>query len=585
MQIKTPYHVFEVESDRKDGFRMSLTPTHREEGLTVYHAEIAHIAPDGTPAAGNVTLTWEIPMHGIVSTFTPLVGRDTAIHQAFNSTRVRSDFFFDSPFLSCVRDGHDNYATVAVSDAVNTVHLRFWVNDFAEQEKLRFTVTLPAMAARTGEWSIDMRIDERPLPMTKTMAALTDWFTTYYPVRKPMPPAAEDALYSAWYNFHQHPNAEMLDRELDLAAPLGLKTLIIDDGWQFDGVGTGDYALCGDWQVSAEKFPDLRAFVDRAHARGIKVMMWFCVPFVGHDSALYTRMKNRILYDADGMNAAVLDVRYADVRAYLASVYVDFIRTYDLDGLKLDFIDSFVNHPDMPPVNDEMDIPSLNDAVIALLEEIDAATAAVKQGLLFEYRQNYVGPAITRYGNMLRVADCAFAPDVNRIGVSDLRLLNYPLAVHSDMIYWAKTDTPDNVARQLLSVLFGVPQISVLLCNLPATHTDVLKTFLDYWNENRTTLLHGDFDFNGMDRDYPRITSRGADKAVTVLYRPLAAHFDGHPHDIFNATSAAGIPVVNHAATATARVLDMYGHETAILTLKPGAHWLEVPVGGRVEIR
>ncbi len=558
----------------------SITPLRTEDALTVYHAAFAF---DDVTGSGDIILSMDFPMHGHLSSFTPLLCRESAMHQWFAPTRVRSDFFYNSPFLTAVRDGHDNYVTVALSDAVNTTYISLGVQDFDEQEKIRFTISLPPMATRQGAFELDIYIDERDRPMTDTMASLSDWFRGYYPDRFPCPPAAEEPLYSSWYNFHQHPQAALLDRELDIAAEIGMRTLIIDDGWQYDGHGTGDYRDCGDWAVSSEKFPDLKAFTARAHARGIKTMLWFPVPFVGVQTEAYRRFQDKLLYE--NPDAGILDVRYREVRAHIVAFLAGFLRDYDLDGLKLDFIDSFVHHPAMPPANDTMDQPVLGQAVTSLLEELDASLRAIRPDVLLEYRQNYVGPAITRYGNMLRVADCAFAPDTNRIGAADLRLLDYRLAVHSDMLYWATDEREENVARQLLSVLFAVPQISVLLTRVPDTHRAIIRAFLNYHTANRTTLLHGRFDFIGMDRGYPLISVQDDRKTITALYQPLTAPYTGGKHDIFNATPQPGITVLNRTEhPVLSRSISATGDCLNTQMLPIGATFLDLPIGGRLEI-
>ncbi len=573
-------HEFVVTCPQNTLAGYTITPTSEVEGQSIYHALFRFA---DTTATGTVEFYVDFPMHGHLSTFTPLVYRDGAVHQWFAPTRTRSDFFYNSPFLSAVNNGHDNYVTLALSDAINTAHFALGVRDFDEQEKIRITVTLPPMAERTGQFELDIYIDERAHPMADTLSDLREWFRGYYPDRYSCPAAAEEPLYSSWYNFHQHPNQALLDKELDIAAEVGMRTLIIDDGWQYDGLGTGDYRDCGDWAVSAEKFPDMKAFVARAHARSVKVMLWFPVPFVGKNTEAYQQFKDRLLYENG--DAGILDVRYAEVRAHIVGFLSRFVCDYDLDGLKLDFIDSFVNHPAMPTANDAMDQPVLGRAVIALLEELDEALRAIRPEVLLEYRQNYVGPAITRYGNMLRVADCAFAPDVNRVGAADLRLLNYKLAVHSDMLYWAQDETPENVARQLLCTLFAVPQISVLLTRVPESHRAVIREFLRYHNENRKILLRGRFDFAGMDRGYPMISASDEHKTITALYQPLVIHYKGGQHDILNATPGDEVTVVNDTSLpCSARLFGATGECIGKLTLMLGAHCLSLPIGGRIEI-
>lgn len=51
-----------------------------------------------------------------------------------------------------------------------------------------------------------------------------------------------------------------------IAARLGMKTLILDDGWQSDGIHQG-YSFCGDWQISSRRFPNMATPSWRASRR------------------------------------------------------------------------------------------------------------------------------------------------------------------------------------------------------------------------------------------------------------------------------------------------------------------------------
>ncbi len=559
--------------------KADITTLSSVDGITVYKADFA-FAPG---RQGPVKLTIDFPMVGILSTFSPTIGPDRGIHQWFAAVRTRSDFYFGSPFISAVRDGKYNYLTLAASDAVNSTVLALSVEDFEQQEKIRFTITLLAGQEHPAEYQVLLRIDERPLSMVDTVAGVQQWFSTFYPARRPAPAASEWPLYSSWYNFHQHPQQTKLQQEMELAAQVGFTSMILDDGWSYDGPGVGDYSCCGDWAVSRQKFPDMAGFIRRTHELGIKVTWWFPVPFVGMKTQDYQRFKDKCLYIY--ANAGVLDVRYAQVRAFIVDMLAGFVQEYGLDGLKLDFIDAFVIKPESPAPNADMDIPALGQAVTALLDELDEKLYAIRPELLLEYRQNYVGPAITRYGNMLRVGDCAFSSDINRIGIADLRLLAHPLAVHADMLFWAKDETVQNAARQMLCTMFGVPQISVLLTEVPREHCRAIKAFIDYWQANRATLLHGRFDFEGLDCGYPLLSASDDTRTITALYKTNLCKYAGGSQHVHNATADPQVVVVSNAAGAVpATVFDLFGDTVRHITVTPGANLLDIPVGGRVEI-
>ena len=90
-------------------------------------------------------------------------------------------------------------------------------------------------------------INEEKMPMYKAVDAVRVWWEDECDL-KPMavPECAKDALYSSWYAFQQALYQEPLLEEAKRASDLGLKTIILDDGWQQESAGTR-YAFAGDW--------------------------------------------------------------------------------------------------------------------------------------------------------------------------------------------------------------------------------------------------------------------------------------------------------------------------------------------------
>ena len=126
---------------------------------------------------------------------------------------------------------------------------------------------------------------------------------------------AKMPVYSSWYNFHQHITDEKIEKECIRANEIGLKSIIVDDGWQTDDTNCG-YAFCGDWEVTKNKIKDMKAHVDNVHKAGLKYILWFSIPFVGYKSKAWERFKDKIIYKIDRLSAGVLDPRYPDVREY-----------------------------------------------------------------------------------------------------------------------------------------------------------------------------------------------------------------------------------------------------------------------------
>ena len=157
--------------------------------------------------------------------------------------------------------------------------------------------------------------------------------------------------------------------------------------------------------------------------------------------------------------------------------------------MKLDFIDGFKVWDEDPAVRDNYagrDCKNIFDAVTLLLEEVSQRLRSIRPDIMIEFRQNYVGPAIRKYGNMFRAADCPADPLSNRIRTLKLRLTSGNTAVHSDMIEWAMDSSVENVAYQIQNIFFSVPQISMRLEELPPEHRRMLKFQLGFWRSTAT---------------------------------------------------------------------------------------------------
>ena len=128
------------------------------------------------------------------------------------------------------------------------------------------------------EYAVDFLVDMRALFYAEAIRSAFDWCVSELgdDPKRPVAAAAFDPLYSFWYSYHQNVSAESVERECSEVAKFGLKTVIVDDGWQTDD-SSGGYSFCGDWRVSAKKFPDFAAHVANVRKTGLKYMLWYAV--------------------------------------------------------------------------------------------------------------------------------------------------------------------------------------------------------------------------------------------------------------------------------------------------------------------
>jgi alpha-galactosidase len=199
----------------------------------------------------------------------------------------------------------------------------------------------------------------------------------------------------------------------------------------------------------------------------------------------------------------------------------------------------------------------------------------INPDIMIEFRQSYIGPAISKYGNMFRVTDCPCDPIYNRVFSIDLRFTSAATAVHSDMIMWNKDDTNESVMHQLLSVMFAVPQISVRFDAITDDHKRLLKAYLDFWRANRDVLLNGDITAKNLEANYTMAESKKDGQCVAVLYENVVKCVSEKCEYIFNSTAGDGI-YADLDSDMEYSVYDMFGVLRTNGTVKSGVCKLDV---------
>jgi alpha-galactosidase len=510
------------------------------------HREVEVDAPVGT----TVTVTWHVPLSGAIGYWTSRVGVPKSLGSdwfgpttASLTAEVPAGLLFDAQ-SRCTH-------AFAVSETVTEVAFRLAVSE--EDKRINADVTLTV-----GSEPCRVRLYPPGFPYEDVLADIAAWWSQRDPLGAAgslpshLPTAATQPVYSTWYSMHQHLKQEELDAELMLAADMGMRSVIIDDGWQTIDSQRG-YAFTGDWEVAGSRFPDLPAHVDRTHSLGMAELLWISLPFVGRESAAARQLEHLLLPD-DGRMARLWDVRLPEARSHLAAICRRLVADHHLDGLKIDFIDQWSSYPSTPTPA-AADTSSYSLGVDLLLAAIVTQLQAVVDNPLIEFRQPYIGPRMMQYGNMFRVADCPANGFQNRVSSIDLRHLIKERAVHADMIMWTATDPAEDAAEQLLCTSFSVPQISMLLSQLPNDHMAMLRQYLTWWAANRDVLLWGQLWAPRPDLGYPVVTAVRGHDSVTISYasdsvinvrpgRASIANATGSNRVVVNLTSAAMVETV-----------------------------------------
>ncbi|WP_179393850.1 glycoside hydrolase family 36 protein [Lacticaseibacillus absianus] len=446
-------------------------------------------------ASAQVALEVVLPMAGIAYQWHPLKAYDNTV-KADWAGQATVAVNQSAPVVAYYDIEGQNRLTVACDCLTQPVVINAGVREEDGTLHLTFSASVTALT---------IRIDQRQVPYYQAIQAVSRWWeeqVTPYPATE----AQRTAYYSTWYSCHQDLSAKMLEAQAVAMQANGITRLILDDGWQTDDNHRG-YAYTGDWQVATHKFPDFAGFVRQMHAHGIEVVVWFSVPFVGMRAAKWPAVQDKLLYTWEKEQCGVLDLRYQTNIDYLVTTYRDFVTQYGIDGLKLDFIDSFMMHPQTPAYDPAvMQYRTVAQGLLVLLAAVKRVVQQHSPNFFVEFRQRYIGPVMRQYANALRVSDCPYAAQTNHVGICDLRLLSGETPVHSDMVMWHPDEAPAQVALQLQASLFGVLQLSVDLTRQTATQLAVLAQFLKVARAYMAPLQLGEFAPLHPELNYPVVS-------------------------------------------------------------------------------
>lgn len=561
--------------------------THRtqqlEDGRSV---EVISLTQAEHAQDAQLVLEWSFPILDIAGRWHPNCRFDRSI-KADWSYGEKSMSAVSAPVISFFNEEGQNRGTFALSETLKEVRMSLGVHE--EDGTMNCMVVVSLGALDSDCYELSLLCDDRNVRYEQAIREVGLWWEKdcgLYPAS--VPESARKPMYSFWYSYHQQFTDGEIEAECKRAKELGFGTVIVDDGWQTDDTNRG-YGFCGDWKPAAGKIKDMRKHVEKVHQMGLKYLLWLSVPYVGIHSEMWKHFHNKLIGMDWQQNTGILDIRYPEVREYLSKVYADAVKDWDLDGLKLDFIDEFYQRKETPAVNEQMECACIQQALDKLLAETMERLKKEKQDILIEFRQRYIGPSIRRYGNIFRVCDCPDSGISNRVGIVDLRLLSGNTAVHSDMLMWNKEEKAEIAALQVIDCLFGTMQFSVRLDSMKEEHKRMLKNYMAFMQHHQELLQQAPIIAQEPQNLYPQVCVQNKQTEITALYsrNRVVELGDTEESIIVNGSAATAVFVEAKAPlVAQVTVFDCMG--TIVCSSQMNLSAVEkiiCPIGGRVEIK
>lgn len=466
----------------------------------------------------------------------------------------------------------------ALDDGETRKHVRFGVSE----ESKGFVVCIDLLTTDLPP-QMQLKLTSGD-PATRSLEELTTWQRGDRELL-PVSPVATEPVYSTWYAYHHDVDAETLLQDAPVAVELGFGSLFLDFGWQRHGAGR-QFEGCGDWVPDAVKFPDMPQFVRGMRAAGLAVTAWVAPFFLGALSDRYAERVHLAPHHDRTLNTHILDPRYREVREDIVGQLFRLVVENDLDGLKIDFIDTVAVYDGQPSAGD---IAEVSVAVRVVLGDLRKALAAAgKEDILIEFRQPYTAVGMMEFANVMRAEDCPGDAVLNRTSIIDARLSGWSV-VHSDMMMWHESVTAEQLVRHLHSALLSVPQISVPVRELSDEHAAVMRRWLALWRDlSGTTLNHlGALSLHG-NAPVSLSADQDGERAVIVVYEP---------HQVIDVPDATEVVVINATAEATVhlrlstscevRATDVNGRVGLTGEVKPTASavtTVEVPESGHLRL-
>lgn len=526
------------------------------------------------------SVIWKISGVGCASVWHPFE-RKHILRPDWGKNEMVSRLASGLPIYQIVSPDDKNIICFSVSDVDTPMKLKSgYIEETAEMELEIEFFNMPVGVMK--EYSAVIRIDERDIPYYDAIYDTRYWWEEecgYAPAY--VPKYAKLPMDSLWYSFHQNLDFNEIIEECKLSYQLGMKTVIIDDGWQ-TGDNNRGYAFCGDWEAYEPKMGDMTALVDEIHKIGMKVILWYSVPFMGIYAKNFDKFRDMLLDNSgNDKDFFALDPRYKEVRYYLACIYENAVRNWGLDGLKLDFIDSFVLKGKSLENDSRRDTESLEAAIHMLMSDVTRRLRVLNPDILIEFRQSYIGPSICKYGNMLRVGDCPADYLTNRSQIIDMRYTSGKTAIHSDMMMWNKDENVEIAALQIANSIFGVPQISVKINEMPEKHIEMIRFYLDFWLENRDVLLGGKLIGYNPSNGYSKAVCTLKNKSVVAVYTDNVVDIKTESCVIVNAGTKKSV-IIKTIRDMKYKTVDCLGNIVDEGVINTSLSELSVPVSGIV---
>lgn len=459
------------------------------------------------------------------------------------------------PVFCLLNQRNESLFSIAVNELMNELEVTIGVHEESASVKIKIETMIPI-----EDYHLSLSLIENKAAWFEVVQQQVNWLYQVNEIKpKQSPQSSYEPVLSTWYSFHQSVDDESIVDEAKKYKKLGANTIILDDGWQTDD-GNRRYAYAGDWEVSANKFPDFSNHVKKVQELDMNYLLWVSLPYLGNKSAKWHIFENDFLYYDEFQKAGILDIRKKNVQTYLLET-IDMLQTkYVLNGLKIDFLETFFS--------ESISSYEISLSLVSFFKALENQLGN-ESTFLIEFRQDYINPIMMQFCNIIRAKDCPNNYVLNRVRTIDLRLSCPYTAIHSDMVMWNKNEVIEDAALHLINTLFSVPQLSMKYDELSMKEIKMVEFWLSFMTKYQTVLLKSSFEPLYPQDGYSVVRSYDTDLSIVAVFgEDKLLNSSKHPKQIFvNATKVDKLVIRLPKGKYQTRTYDCLGDESIIDSL------------------
>lgn len=320
-----------------------------------------------------------------------------------------------------------------------------------------------------------------------------------------VPKSEEDmpVLFNEYCTTWGCPSEENIERILKAIKGLPIGTFMIDCGW-YKPDDKGWCNAIGDWNESELLFPaGIKRVVEAIKAEGMQAGVWFEFEIAGRDSECFYDTQKLLKRDGQvitSKNRRFLDLRKAEVKAYLQEKMIDFLRDNGFTYLKIDYNDTYGVGCD--------GAESLGEGGREIAEESLEWLEILKRNVPEIVIENCSsGGSRIEPLRMSKVSMCSFS-DAHECNEIPLVAANVSRAIPARQIQiWAalrETDTVSRTVYSLCAAMIGRICISGDVLRMTDEKRRLLKDGLDFYREVKDIVRYGDISELDCNVEYYR---------------------------------------------------------------------------------